>query len=478
MPNALPKRLAECVTKGYVIAPAGYGKTHLIALAVKEGNHRQLILTHTFAGVNSIKEKMRALQVPSSLYRVDTIASWALRLCTAYPKTSGWKIDSPNGKQWDALYETCEKLLSKKFIRHVVASTYAGIYVDEYQDCSVIQHDLICSLAEILPCRILGDPLQAIFDFDDKPVDWPTSIYPHFEHLGQLEIPYRWNNAGAPELGEWLKFARASLEAGNKINLASPLPKGVTRHTVAANFLSSKQFSLLCDFLDTNDSVIALHAGDQKFKNKTHLLARTMAGKFSSLEEVEGKTLFSFLSKLQKAKNATAEFLLVLDFAKKCFTGIGDVLVAKTKRGEVAKAIKTTKASLIPIMDSANLYLTDPTSKNLRNFLLLLKAHPDTQVYRRDLLNRFFNILKIQIDSGTATLLESAHIYQREFRHAGRPIRHSKLIGTTLLVKGLEYDHAVVLEADTLDQKELYVAMTRGAKSLTFVSTKTLIPSV
>ena len=54
MPENLPKILAEFPSKGYVIAPAGYGKTHLIALAVNESSHRQLILTHTFAGVNSI----------------------------------------------------------------------------------------------------------------------------------------------------------------------------------------------------------------------------------------------------------------------------------------------------------------------------------------------------------------------------------------------------------------------------------------
>jgi DNA helicase-2/ATP-dependent DNA helicase PcrA len=46
------------------------------------------------------------------------------------------------------------------------------------------------------------------------------------------------------------------------------------------------------------------------------------------------------------------------------------------------------------------------------------------------------------------------------------------LIGTTLLVKGLEYDHAVILDADALDAKDLYVAMTRGSKSLTIIGTE------
>src|SRR5688572_32748861 len=85
MSEELAAKLGQCTTKGYVIAPAGYGKTHLIAMAVKAGNHCQLILTHTFAGVNSIKTKMNTLGVPSSKYQIETIASWSLRLCLAYP---------------------------------------------------------------------------------------------------------------------------------------------------------------------------------------------------------------------------------------------------------------------------------------------------------------------------------------------------------------------------------------------------------
>ncbi|CAB3863729.1 hypothetical protein LMG26689_02627 [Achromobacter animicus] len=61
MSEELALKLNDFTTKGYVIAPAGYGKTHLIAMAVKVATKRQLILTHTFAGVNSIKTKMTEL---------------------------------------------------------------------------------------------------------------------------------------------------------------------------------------------------------------------------------------------------------------------------------------------------------------------------------------------------------------------------------------------------------------------------------
>ena len=478
MSEELALKLNDFTARGYVIAPAGYGKTHLIAMAVKVATKKQLILTHTFAGVNSIKTKMTALGVPSSKYQIDTIASWSLRLCLAYPRTSGWKAERPTSKQWNELYENCSGLLGKQFVRRVVAATYAGVYVDEYQDCSDLQHTLVCAFAEFLPCRILGDPMQAIFDFggdDGKPVDWTVSVYPFFTCLGQLETPWRWKTAGDPTLGAWLKKARETLEQGQKIDLSNGLPDCVTRIYATPEYLPAKQYSSLMDLLNHHDSVIALHGGDQQSKNKTHLLARTMGGRFSSIEEVEGKDLHSFIKKLVAAKTIQQGFLLALEFAKKCFTGVGDILTAGTKRGEVAKQNKGTKYPLV--LHAANTYLNEPTSAHLKAFFLEVKANPKTSAYRRDLLYRFLNVLKIHIDGAATNLTEAANKYQRDMRHTGRPINHRKLIGTTLLVKGLEYDHAVILDADTLGPQDLYVAMTRGAKTLTIVGEQRLLPA-
>lgn len=478
MSEELALKLNDFTTKGYVIAPAGYGKTHLIAMAVKAASKRQLILTHTFAGVNSIKAKMTALGVPSSKYQIDTIASWSLRLCLAYPKTSAWKVEHPTSKQWNKLYECCSGLLGKQFVRRVVAATYAGVYVDEYQDCSDLQHGLVSAFAEFLPCRILGDPMQAIFDFggdEGKPVDWAVSVYPAFTCLGQLETPWRWKTTGDPNLGAWLKKARETLEKGEEIDLSNGLPACVRRVQTTPEYLASKQYSTLMGLLGNQESVIALHGGDQQSKNMTHLLARTMGGKFSSIEEVEGKDLHSFIKKLVAAKTTQQGFLLALDFSKKCFTGVGDILTAGTKRGEVAKQSKGTKYPLV--LKAANAYLNSPTSSHLRAFFLALKDNPETSAYRRDLLYRFLNVLKIHIDGVGANLTEAANKYQRDMRHTGRPISHRKLIGTTLLVKGLEYDHAVILDADSLDAQDLYVAMTRGAKTLTIVGEQRHLPA-
>jgi DNA helicase-2/ATP-dependent DNA helicase PcrA len=41
----------------------------------------------------------------------------------------------------------------------------------------------------------------------------------------------------------------------------------------------------------------------------------------------------------------------------------------------------------------------------------------------------------------------AAEKYQTQFRYRGRPVGRRRLIGTTLLVKGLEFEHAIVLDA-------------------------------
>ena len=71
-------------------------------------------------------------------------------------------------------------------------------------------------------CRAesLGDPLQAIFDFEEEsPVDWNTEIPNNFEPLGQLDTPHRWLQAGQAGLGAWLQTIRSALEDGRSIDL-------------------------------------------------------------------------------------------------------------------------------------------------------------------------------------------------------------------------------------------------------------------
>jgi DNA helicase-2/ATP-dependent DNA helicase PcrA len=71
--------------------------------------------------------------------------------------------------------------------------------------------------------------------------------------------------------------------------------------------------------------------------------------------------------------------------------------------------------------------------------------------------------------------LEQATIRAREeFRMLGRPLPR-RVVGSTLLLKGLEAEMAVLLHAGDLDAANLYVALTRGSTALAICSRQPLL---
>jgi DNA helicase-2/ATP-dependent DNA helicase PcrA len=470
------EHLAAYRGSGYIVAPAGFGKTHLIAASLRHAAKRQLVLTHTYAGVNALRRKARQLRVPDGACRVDTIASWALRLCLSYSETSRWSSNRPGRDQWPELYRACADLLDCGFIRRIIRASYDGMYIDEYQDCSPVQHTLVLKLARDLPCRILGDPLQGIFDFDGNPIDWNRDVAQSFEFLGALDTPHRWNLAGAPSLGQWLGGIRAALENGDAINLAHELPDQVTVRIASddgANLLIAQGNTCRRFRCDRGDSVIAIHKGHPPYKGKCHSLAKRLGGRFVSIEEIEGKDLFSFLAKIQGARNDEARLKHACAFAETAMTGVRASLPAGTARGEHVDIRNDTRNP--GIARAGNTYLSRPTSGNLATFLETVKGVHDVRLARADLFNRAVGVLKKHSLVPHLTLAEAAEKYQTQFRHRGRPVGRRRLIGTTLLVKGLEFHHGIVLDASSLSRKELYVAFTRGAKSLTIISTSSTL---
>jgi DNA helicase-2/ATP-dependent DNA helicase PcrA len=470
--------LAAYQGSGYVVAPAGFGKTYLIAEAVARSAGRQLILTHTYAGVNALRQKMRALGVNNRLYHIDTIASWSLRICLSYSQTSGWEEERPaNNQQWSALYESCTRLLDQTFVRRLVCASYEGLYVDEYQDCSSAQHGVVLKLARDLPSRILGDPLQGIFDFDGQnSIDWTRDVEGDLERLGVLGTPQRWIQAGADDLGIWLRSVRTNLERGQPVDLNLNRPAMVRfRQSNADPQALLKSQANECRYFqcDPTDTVIAIHKGSQEYKAKCHKLSRNLGGRFSSIEEVEGKDLFSFIRKVELARSESARLKVVVEFAKRCMTAVEQNLPAGTVRGDHVNVRANTRNP--DAAHKANAYLATPESATMSRFLRALKETHGIAIVSADLFYRALGVLDKHVLHPELSLAEAAEKYHGEFRCKGRPIGRRKLIGTTLLVKGLEFDHAIVLDAASLSKKELYVALTRGARSLTIISTSSVL---
>ena len=184
---------------GFVESPAGCGKTEAIVRSVGGYcTNMQLVLTHTHAGVDALRQRFRQHGAPTARYHIDTIAGWSWSWVRKYPTNAKYK-GTTDIADWHKVYTAMTALLDKDFVTRGILNSYAGIIVDEYQDCTLPMHALIARLNTLLPCRVLGDELQGIFDFNNEPlVDWADVKAEFRQNLGVLDTPHRWIKAGKP----------------------------------------------------------------------------------------------------------------------------------------------------------------------------------------------------------------------------------------------------------------------------------------
>jgi DNA helicase-2/ATP-dependent DNA helicase PcrA len=237
-------------SSGFVESPAGCGKTEAIVRAVGlVESGRQLVLTHTNAGVDVLRQRFRKQNILRTKFHVDTIAGWAWGWVRRYPKNAGYQ-GSTDIAVWGEVYESMANLLQRNVAKQGVLNSYAGVIVDEYQDCTKPMHYLITQLKRILPCRVLGDDLQGIFTIGEEAlVDW-ADVRAEFEtELGTLETPHRWIKAGNKKLGDWLLRARPVFRNNNEPDYRDST---IDRREITFQRLPSTLLSLLESGLPPN----------------------------------------------------------------------------------------------------------------------------------------------------------------------------------------------------------------------------------
>ena len=179
--------------KALVVAPAGYGKTHFIVEAIKFCSGKSLILTHTHAGVASLRQKLNKEKVDPEKYNLETISSFAQKYVHAYVAPENIPRQEDQKEYFKFILTKATEIFLKKIFQEVIRKTYTGVFVDEYQDCSQSHHAMILAISQEIPLRVLGDPLQGIFDFDEPLVNFEAdlSVFEKFE----LVTPWRWHQS-------------------------------------------------------------------------------------------------------------------------------------------------------------------------------------------------------------------------------------------------------------------------------------------
>lgn len=454
-----------------VAAAAGCGKTHLISEAVcRHGSRRDLVLTHTHAGVDALRRRMHSLRNGASGFAVETIAGWALRYASAFPQTSGLRSPLPKTPdEWNSVYEAAHNLLVREPIREVLRASYSGAYVDEYQDCTLQQHGLVLAIAEVIPTRILGDPLQGIFDFgQNRPVDWDRDIRPSFAELPALTRPWRWE-AKNPELGQWLASVRQDLLQGRPVNLTGA---PIRWERLPATKQIVGQVGVCLEIArQAQGTVVAIYGMPQQ----CHFVASRLKSLYQCVEPIEAPDLFRSGGAIEAA-HGPARAAAVIDFASKCMTRVGTAL-RRVRDAYQAGGIPRTRArQLFAVHEALRRVVEDDSFSTVIAALERIQSITQAVMYRRELFEEMIRGLRATFANSNESLQDALWVVRNRTRAAGRRLGRC-VVGTTLLVKGLEFDHAVILDADAMDAKDLYVALTRAARSLTvFSRTQTITP--
>jgi DNA helicase-2/ATP-dependent DNA helicase PcrA len=143
-------------------------------------------------------------------------------------------------------------------------------------------------------------------------------------------------------------------------------------------------------------------------------------------------------------------------------------LIARTRSLHAGRA----RAGASHIEEIALTYLRAPSHRSAAD---MLDAFCDTVgvfAFRPDIMRLCSKALRAVNETVT---FHAAAIRERErFRHLPRTMR-PRSVGSTLLLKGLEADVAVILEPDKMNAQNLYVAMTRGSKQLVICSNSPIL---
>lgn len=462
--------------KSLLIAPAGYGKTFTISASLKVlcGSGKQLVLTHTHAGIAAIKEKVAKEGIHASSFSVETITSFCQRYVIAFHNENDIPSQDKGSVYYSFILEKATVLLARKCVASIVSGSYTGLFVDEYQDCSISQHNFIKVLSDILPTRILGDPLQGIFGFNGNTLvdlNDATQMEGYNEYKFELGEPQRWMRGNNAQLGEDLKTIRQSLLSKSPINLSSYRAiENYTWPAIDAYKVNSNYSKKIRELLNLKD-VLFIHP----ISNAVHArlkFAKTFGGRLHMLEAIDAKELYQ-LAEIADKVNQEEPILIVREMAYMLFkqTAINKWF---NEKGLKRKNNQSDKDILSPVVQYVEQLNIGCSFTSIADLLKLISKLPDFKKYRRDLYDSIYWAL-IEADNENISVKKAMENRRNKLRRVGRKV-YGRCIGTTLLTKGLEFDNVVVLNAHEFKcPKHLYVALTRASKKLIVISENSIL---
>jgi hypothetical protein len=187
-----------------------------------------------------------------------------------------------------------------------------------------------------------------------------------------------------------------------------------------------------------------------------------------TVESVDLKDLVEFARRLDlKVPNALEH---VVEFAGSVMTNVGSgpflQRIAALQKGTARNAPTDAESAALA-------FAAAPTLRGVSNLLAEIHKQGGVRSHRPHVLHACHKTLQACGDDGAA-LYDAAVRVREQNRLLGRALP-KRAVGSTLLLKGLEAEVAVILNAADLNAKNLYVAMTRGSHALVICSPTALL---
>ena len=461
------------IDRGVVTAPAGCGKTHLIAQALtRHGDGKPiLVLTHTNAGVDALRRRLDQMGVTPRCYRLATIDGWAMRLISNFPKRSGHNpelLELRNApSDYPSIRLAAVNLLRSGHIANILAATYSRLVVDEYQDCSILQHNLIAHAAETLPTAVLGDPMQAIFGFGtDRLAAWDHEVCADFPGTGELSIPWRWINADARPLGCWLLEQRKNLLEREPIDLRAA-PSAVNWVELDGTEDHQRRLRAARIRLPENHGSVMIIGESTSPESQRQFASQTPGA--VTVEAVDLRDLVAFANAFEVSRSDAMERL-----ARFGQTVIRNAGAADLARRVESLATGTARNPPLAVEGAALEFVRTPSHSRAADVLLEIAQQPSASSHRPVVLQACIKALRLCECSSHLSFHQAVTKIRDQYRMMGRRLP-GRAVGSTLLLKGLEADAVVILDADGMNSRNLYVAMTRGSIALTVCSRREIL---
>lgn len=465
MSESNPDLLA--IDRGLIASPAGCGKTHLISESVKRYNGTKpiLVLTHTNAGVAALRGRFNKAGVQAKHYRLSTLDGFAIRLVGSFPVRSGinsdvLKLENPSRDYQTIKMAVC-KLLSEGHLQEIICASYSRVIVDEYQDCCGCQHKFVALMASVLPTCVLGDPLQSVFGWLGLP-DWQTEVCSVFPPVAELSIPWRWRNVGTEDFGYWLLDVRRKLLEGEPIDFYnSPVEVTWVDLNPSNNCYVCQLKAARTRASTPKGSVLII--GNGRSPHNQQKFASQIPGAVA-IENVSLVDLINFAKTFDcKSEDALPQ---LLEFSEKVMRNVSAQKFLKR-----ISSLENKKAR-IPASyaeNSALKFKNNPSPSTAVNLLVELNKDIGVTSHRPLVLRACIKSLNSCSCTDDNSFYDAAICAREQNRLLGRSLP-KRAVGSTLLLKGLEAEVAVILDAADHDAKSLYVAMTRGSHKLTVCS--------